>query len=215
VEPWKKESPPSHAHPAFCAARPRSQGKWKAPGRRSRTDDCDQSIGYFNSGHRSDNGRASICHHKRYHGVRINRRITNVWCGLDSKIVLQPFNRGRRIWIQWLHSVTDQDLIWRTGLQSCSSERTIPLRPEVLHKKPYGFRILNSSSCIAGALCLRKFYPETPGLSRKLCPVQYWFKLIKWIGNWIFSMKINPRTCINHRKSIFSPNYFLPVSKIL
>jgi hypothetical protein len=99
-------------------------------------------------------------------------------------------------------------LIWRSDIHdTLSSWHLCKGTPLFLGKQP---AIQRGWFCVLGNIA-----------SSPLCfpilvrAVQSPFKLDKWIRNWIFNIKIFARTCINHRKSMWPPNWSIPVSKIL
>jgi hypothetical protein len=64
-------------------------------------------------------------------------------------------------------------------------------------------------------LCLRIFCARAPGLPEIWRPVQSLFKMNKWISKFILNTKTIPWTYLIHRKFICSPNWSIPISKIL
>ena len=106
------------------------------------------------------------------------------------------------------------NLIWALGSGSVGSDRTLVVPPWTIAKETLWNPIINPPSTLE-LLSLGNTCGLAPVLHRNWGPVQSSVKTEKIIYKWIFNEKIIARTLIIHRKCIWTPNYFIPVPKIL
>jgi hypothetical protein len=98
---------------------------------------------------------------------------------------------------------------WLRGLDS-----PIPPSRALLLKNPLVIRDSTRRSPVIFPVSA-EFYSETPALFSKWGLIQSIIKPEKLNYKRIFNVKIYARTSIIHRKCIWTPNYFIPVAKIL
>jgi hypothetical protein len=173
-------------------------------------------VGVF-YGRRSVNGplglEAIVPLRRNHLGALIRRWAAQIWNQCSLRVT--RFDRG----IQILGSTMNTDL--RSFWFNLGAWRLIQ-RPTELH--PFGCAIYTWTPLFIRIRTRRplRISPVSVWLMRRSpCllwiwgPVQRSFKLNKWNRKWICNRKIIARTSIIHRKCIWTPNYSIPVPKIL